>query len=157
MTDTVMNMSSSANGHLNTRDSVQLNAVPKIDAIRDWFHHEELFIDKVSALVTCLCCSDLVCLLMSDFFTFSGLHKTGLDLSQVLAPPFARGLCVHQSIALIGLPCLLLRGSVSCGLCIRAVGRGVYRSYGQLLRMAVLLDIAVHYLDEDYEDLLTEF
>ena len=51
MTDTVMNMSSSANGHLNTRDSVRLNAVPKINAIRDWFHHEELFTDKVSALV----------------------------------------------------------------------------------------------------------
>lgn len=46
MTDTVMNMSSSANGHLNTRDSVRLNAVPKINAIRDWFHHEELFTDK---------------------------------------------------------------------------------------------------------------
>lgn len=60
MTDTVMNVSSSANGHLNTRDSIRLNALPKISAIREWFHHEELFIDKVSALVRCLSYSDLV-------------------------------------------------------------------------------------------------
>ncbi len=60
MTDTVMNMSASANGHLNTQDSVRLNALPKINAIREWFHHEELFIDKVSALVNCLYYSDMV-------------------------------------------------------------------------------------------------
>ncbi|KAL0031296.1 hypothetical protein WJX79_001422 [Trebouxia sp. C0005] len=46
MTDTVMNMSSSGNGQLNTQDKVQVNAVPKINAIREWFHHEELFIDE---------------------------------------------------------------------------------------------------------------
>ncbi len=63
MTDTVMNMSSSANGRLNTQDSVRLKALPKINAIREWFHHEELFIDKVSALVNCLCDSDMVLIL----------------------------------------------------------------------------------------------
>ncbi len=60
MTDTVMNVSSSANGHLNTRDSMRFNALRKISAVREWFHHEELFIDKVSTLVKYLSYSDLV-------------------------------------------------------------------------------------------------
>lgn len=87
----------------------------------------------------------------NELFTFSGVHKTGLDLSQVLAAPSARGLCVHQSTALVGLPCLLLRGSVIGGLCVCAVGRGVNRSHGQLLRMAGLQVTAVHNCDEKYD------
>ena len=45
-------MTSPASERLNTRDSMPLHAIVaphKFDAVREWFHHEELFTDKVRA------------------------------------------------------------------------------------------------------------
>ena len=120
--NTEVTLSSAIRGRVSASASVQQTAVHKLEAVRDWFHHEELFTDKVSStfdarmpdveLFDCMCCTCCT----------PGFHKRGLGLSQVLATPPPRGVCFHPCPSFFRMACVLLPGRVLSSLLIRSMG-----------------------------------
>ena len=80
----------------------------------------------------------------------AGVHKRGVDLSQVLASASARGFCIHQGVALLGLSCVLLPGSFIDCLLIRSVGGGMDSMCGcKLLLGAVTASLKLRVTSQD--------